>query len=101
MQRADIVNVDGLDIGGGEPDRDAVPEHLELPAAAVVVGDHDAANEPHGILGGEGDVSSVPVLDAPEGDLATNVGDPELVHPEIIDPCKPRRPSATNCDEVE
>lgn len=101
MQRADIVNVDGLNVGGGEPDRDSVPEDLELTTATVVVGDDDASDEAHGVLGGQGDVNSVPVLDAPEGDLATNVGDPELVHHEIIDPCKPRRPSATNCDEVE
>lgn len=101
MQRADIVHVDGLDIGGGEPGGDAVPENPEIPTATVVVGDHDTPDEAHGVLGGQGDVNSVPVLDAPEGDLATNVGDPEFVHPEIIDPCKPRRPSATNCDEVE
>ena len=101
MQKGDILNSDALNVGGGETGGDTVPEDLKLPTTPVNIGDDHLADDTHGVLGGEGDVSILPVLDAPDGELPANVGDSELSHEEIIDPCKPRRPSPTNCEEVE
>ena len=101
MRKADILNVDCLNVGGGEVRGDSVPQDPELPSTTLVVGDDHLADDLDGVLGGQGDVSSVPALDAPDGDPSAHVGDAVLVHEEIIDPCKPRRTSPTNCEEVE
>ena len=78
-----------------------VPGDGKLPAEAVVSSDDRAPDGAQGVLGGESDVPTAAVLDQPVGDLPSDVADSEIVHEDILDPCKPKDRSRTICETVE
>lgn len=78
-----------------------VPGDGELPTEPVVASDDRPTDGAQGVLGGESDVPAAAVLDQPVGDLPSDVTDSEIVHEDILDPCKPRDRSRTICETVE